>query len=176
MAAWRATTLGATLLFFGAAAAVLAWFWWNSRHPAPDQPAVPQDALLWRSCVAVTLLYLLVGSFWFQHWYLLWILAPSALLPTSRWTRILLPAYCLGVLWGSLANSFLRNLPPRPLSVTQIAAINVLAQVAPLLCVLGVIRLRQFAPRLLVALTRSRARVRHMPAQISAHYEMDDRP
>jgi hypothetical protein len=176
MAAWRAVTVGATLLFFAGAALVLAWLWQSGPPQAADQDSAPSDVLLWRGCVAVTLLYLLVGSFWFQHWYLLWVLAPSALLPASRWTRSLLPAYCLGVLWGSLANSFLRNLPPRPLSVTQIAAINVLAQVMPLLCVLGVIRLRQFAPRLLVALTRSCARFRYMPAQASAQYEMDDSP
>jgi hypothetical protein len=168
MAAWRATTLGATLLFFAGAAAVLAWLWWSDSRPTSEGDRVPSDTLLWRGCIAITLLYLLVGSFWFQHWYLLWILAPSALLPASRWTRTLLPAYCLGVLWGSLANSFLRNLPPRPLSVTQIVAINVLAQVIPLVCAIAVLQLGRFAPLLLLVLTRSRARFRHMPAQISA--------
>jgi len=57
-AAWRVTTLGATLLFFIGA--------------------------------AVTLVYLLIGSFWFQHWYLLWVLAPAALLPANRWALTLL--------------------------------------------------------------------------------------
>jgi hypothetical protein len=169
-------TLGATILFFAGAAVVLAWLWRSGRRLAPDQHSVASDALLWRGCVAVTLLYLLVGSFWFQHWYLLWILAPSALLPASRWTRTLLPAYCLGVLWGSLANTFLRNLPPRPLSVTQAAAINVLSQVLPLLCALGALLLLRSAPRLLVALRRSRAGLPYMPARASAQYEMDDRP
>ena len=173
-AAWRAVTLSATILFFVGAAMVLAWFWWSGRRSASDQWPTPPDALLWRGCVAVTLLYLLIGSFWFQHWYLLWVLAPSALLPASRWTRTLLPAYCLGVLWGSLANSFLRNLPIWPLSITQIAAINVLAQVMPLLCVLGVIQLGRLAPRLLAAIWRSRARFGYTPARASAQYEMDD--
>jgi hypothetical protein len=215
-AAWRAVTLGATILFFAGAALVLAWLWRSGPSQAPDQSlpekpptphakrrvlfgrrqesklsscdfasfaalrepfqtapqaSAPSDALLWRGCVAITLLYLLVGSFWFQHWYLLWVLAPSALLPAGRWTRTLLPVYCLGVLWGSLANSFLRNLPPRPLSVTQITAINVLAQVVPLLCVLG-----RLAPRLLATLRRSRAEFRYIPAQAAGQYEMDDRP
>jgi len=81
--------------------------------------------------MAVTLAYLLVGSFWFQHWYLLWVLAPAVLLPTSRWTLTLLPAYCLGALWSNLTNSFARNQPGYPLNDTQVGAINVLAQVAP---------------------------------------------
>jgi hypothetical protein len=174
--AWRAVTVGATLLFFAGAALVLAWLWWSDRRLASDQDSTLSDALLWCGCVAILLLYLLVGSFWFQHWYLLWVLAPSALLPASRWTRSLLPAYCLGVLWGSLANTFLRNLPPQPLNVTQIAAINVLAQVTPLLCVIGALQLERLAPRLLSALRRPRTTFRSIPAQASAPYEMDDRP
>ncbi len=175
-AAWRAVTLGATILFFAGAAVVLVWTWRGGHRLTPDQDSAPSDALLWRGCVAVTLLYLLVGSFWFQHWYLLWVLAPSALLPASRWTRTLLPAYCLGVLWGSLANSFLRNLPPQPLSVTQIAAINVLSQVMPLLCVLGALRLLRHASRLLTAIRPPRTSFPYKPAAASAPYEMDDSP
>jgi Glycosyltransferase family 87 len=195
-AAWRATTLGATAVSLVAAAAVLAWFWWNTRHTTNAAPpkleilsekpreshAKPQsrqenrissanctifanfaalrepfqtaseDALLWHGCIILTLLYLLIGSFWFQHWYLLWLLAPAALLPASRWTVTLLPAYCLGALWSNLTNSFLRYLPAHRLSATQVSAINVLAQVAPLLCVLVVTRIWSDAPRLLAQL------------------------
>jgi hypothetical protein len=175
-AAWRAVTLGATLLFFAGVALVLAWFWWSDRRLTPNQHPAASDVLLWRCCIVLTLLYLLVGSFWFQHWYLLWVLAPSALLPASRWTRTLLPAYCLGVLWGSLANSFLRNLPPRPLSVTQIAAINVLAQVMPLLCVIGAAYLWQLTTWLLAAVRPPRTSFPYAPAAASAPYEMDDSP
>jgi hypothetical protein len=95
------------------------------------------DALLWRGCGAVTLAYLLVGSFWFQHWYLLWVLAPAALLPASRWTQTLLPAYALGALLSDLANSFLLFLPSRPFTATQVSAISVIMQVLPLLGVLA---------------------------------------
>jgi hypothetical protein len=144
-AAWRIATLGATVVFCASAAVVLAWMWWSGQRLARDQHSAPADALLWHGCIAVTMLYLLVGSFWFQHWYLLWVLAPSALLPASRWTLTLLPVYCLGALWSSLANSFLPNLPSRPLSVTQVGAINVLAQVAPLLCLLGAIEVWRLA-------------------------------
>ena len=138
-AAWRTTTQAATLAFFVIAAGILAWFWWADRlrrrrrgwrmirrlvkrngKSAGEAP----DALLWRGAMAVTLAYLLVGSFWFQHWYLLWVLAPAVLLPDSRWTRTLLPAYCLGALWSNLTNSFARNQPGYLLNDTQVGAIN----------------------------------------------------
>ena len=63
----------------------------------------------------------------------LWVLAPAVLLPGSRWTLTLLPAYCLGALWSNLTNSFARNQPGYPLSDTHVGAINGLAQVVPLL-------------------------------------------
>jgi hypothetical protein len=160
LAAWRATTQAATLAFFAIAAAILAWFWWadqratrlvaDSSHDARSN-VTPADALLWRGAIAVTLAYLLVGSFWFQHWYLLWVLAPAALLPTSRWTLNPLPAYCLGVLLSNLMNSFARHQPGYPLSDTQVAALIGLAQVAPLLCALLATRIWHDAPHLLAA-------------------------
>jgi hypothetical protein len=115
------------------------------------------DALLWYSCVIVTLAYLLVGSFWFQHWYLLGVLAPAALLPASRWSRTLLPAYCLGALWSDLVNSFLIILPARPLSTSQVGAVNVLAQVLPLLSVLALTLLGRRILKLLAAHRRQPA-------------------
>jgi ALG3 protein len=130
--AWRATTYGATLLFFALAGAFLLWFWRRHQHLAIEKA----DALLWYGSMVVTLLYLLIGSFWFEHWYVLWVLAPAALLPTTRWARTLVPAYCLGALWSDLANSFLIVLPGRPLSATQVGAISVLAQALPLLVVI----------------------------------------
>jgi Glycosyltransferase family 87 len=160
LAAWRVTTQAATLAFFAIAAGILAWFWWADRRATSGQArlairpssgeertsgaaAEAADALLWRGVRAVTLAYLLVGSFWFQHWYLLWVLAPAVLLPTNRWALTLLPAYCLGALWSNLTNSFARNQATYPLSATQVSAINVLAQVAPLLCVLLATRIWQ---------------------------------
>jgi hypothetical protein len=145
-AAWRTATLGATIVFFAGALAVLTWFWWRDRQFV-DEPwrsagagcgvdSMRAGALLWRGCVSITLIYLLLGSFWFQHWYLLWLLAPAALLPASRSTLLLLPAYCLGALWSNLSNSFLRYLPGQALGATQVSAINLLIQVAPLFCVL----------------------------------------
>jgi len=180
--AWRATTQAATLAFLAIAAGILAWFWWADRCATPPTPLATDnspdarpDALLWRVAMAVTLAYLLVGSFWFQHWYLLWVLAPAVLLPGSRWTLTLLPAYCLGALWSNLTNSFARNQPGYPLNDTQVAAINGLAQILPLLCVLLVTRIWQDAPRLLVATRRMRAKSRSTVARAAAAHEMDQR-
>jgi hypothetical protein len=196
--AWRVTTLNATILFFAGAAVVLAWFWRSDRRRATDQQYVssvesqqmrrvqdrtppmnddrpePADALLWHGCVIITLVYLLIGSFWYQHWYLLWILAPAVLLPASRWTLTLLPAYCLGALWSNLTNSFLLTLPTRPLTPTQVSAINVLAQVAPLLLVIVVTRFWRDAPQLLAAARRRGAALRLKPITVASQYEMDD--
>jgi hypothetical protein len=187
LVAWRVTTQSATLAFFAIAAGILVWFWWADRqvrlaadtslNEEPNGESVGQapDALLWRGTMAVTLAYLLVGSFWFQHWYVLWVLAPAVLLPDSRWTIALLPAYCLGALWSNLTNSFARNQPAYLLNDTQVAGINSLAQVVPLLCVLLVMRIWQGAPRLLAAIRRVRAVSRSTVAGVAAAREMDHR-
>jgi hypothetical protein len=191
-AAWRTTTQAATLAFLVIAAGILIWFWWASRY-ATTRPALgtsgislgeklnvesagqAPDALLWRAALAVTLAYLLLGSFWFQHWYLLWVLAPAVLLPDSRWTRTLLPVYCLGALLSNLTNSFARNQPGYPLTDTQVGALNGLAQVAPLLCVLLATRIWHDAPGLLTAVRRIRAASRSTVAHAAAAQELDHR-
>lgn len=102
VAAWRGTTQAATVLFCVLAGVLLARFWRAVGHtPKPD------DALLWRGSIAVTMAFLLVGSFWFWHWYLLWVVVLAALLPTSRFTTTALPLLCLGALWFAIASDFL---------------------------------------------------------------------
>jgi hypothetical protein len=100
--AWQVTTQAATALFFVLAGVLLVRFW-----RAIGNTPKPDDALLWRSGIAVTMAFLLVGSFWFWHWYLLWVVVPAALLPTSRFTTIVLPICCLGAFWVALASDFL---------------------------------------------------------------------
>jgi hypothetical protein len=65
------------------------------------------DRFLWRVLTAVSMLYLLVGTFWFQHWYVLWVLAPAVLLPDSRFTSSLLPWLAFGALSANMGMSFL---------------------------------------------------------------------
>ncbi|MGB7876412.1 MAG: hypothetical protein WBL25_18675 [Anaerolineales bacterium] len=65
------------------------------------------DRLLWLVLTAISMSYLLIGSFWFQHWYVLWVLAPAVLLPDSRFTRSILPWLVFSALSSNAAMSFL---------------------------------------------------------------------
>jgi hypothetical protein len=62
---------------------------------------------LWHALTAISMLYLLVGSFWFQHWYVLWALVPAAILPDSLFTRLILPWLTFGALCSNVAMDFL---------------------------------------------------------------------
>jgi alpha-1,6-mannosyltransferase len=102
IAAWQVTMQAATALFFVLAGVLLVRFWRAiGNSPKPD------DVLLWRGGIAVTMAFLLVGSFWFWHWYLLWVIVLAALLPTSRFTTSVLPACCAGTIWLYIASDFL---------------------------------------------------------------------
>lgn len=61
----------------------------------------------WRVLVAISLLYLTLGAFWFQYWYFLWLLAPAVLLPGSRFTLKILPWLCFGGLVANLGSGML---------------------------------------------------------------------
>jgi formate hydrogenlyase subunit 4 len=76
--------------------------------------------------VAVILLYLIIGSFWFQPWYFLWLFAPAALLPESRWVRNVTPWLALGGLWSSAAASYLPPLTRTMLDRTGRVAVTVM--------------------------------------------------
>jgi ALG3 protein len=102
VAAWRVTTQAATVLFFVLAGLLLERFW-----RATVKPPVLDNAVLWRGSIAVIMAFLIVGSFWFWHWYLLWVVVLAALLPTSRFTTTVLPICCLGALWFYIASDFL---------------------------------------------------------------------
>jgi hypothetical protein len=96
--------------FFLAGALLIPLWLFNFRPKRWRSEPIPPEAgdrTLWRSLAAVSLWYLLAGSFWFQHWYLLWVLAPAAFLPDSRLTRTLLPWLAFGALSSNAAMSFL---------------------------------------------------------------------
>jgi hypothetical protein len=71
-------------------------------------PLNPDEAeqALWRALTVTSLFYLLIGSFWFQHWYVLWLVAPAALLLESSLTRSWLPWLSFGVLTSNMLMSF----------------------------------------------------------------------
>ena len=65
------------------------------------------DKIFWQTLATVSMSYLLVGTFWFQHWYVLWVLAPAVLLPDSRFIRRMLPWLVFGALSSNVTMSFL---------------------------------------------------------------------
>lgn len=99
VAAWRVMTQAATWSFFCGVGVILLRFW----RAAEAQRATVDEAVLWRYGIAVIMTFLLIGSFWFWPWYLLWALALGALLPSSRFMTTALPACCLGALWLYIA-------------------------------------------------------------------------
>lgn len=85
----------------------------------------------WRAATAINLFYLFVGSFWFQHWYVLWVLAPASLLPASRFTRHVLPWLCAGALCSNVVAGYLPLLPGPPLQRTGRVAAAVITTWLP---------------------------------------------
>ena len=88
---WPKTTVhslviyASTFLFGAAALAIcLTRFGYWRRNLAQ----VIDDKALWSTATLVTVIYLAVGSFWFQHWYVLWVLAIAALLPDQSFYAI----------------------------------------------------------------------------------------
>lgn len=77
---------------------------------------------LWVASVTVAMLYLLVGSFWFQHWYVMWVLAPAALLPNHPFTRRVLPWLCFGALSSNILYDTISRLPSMAVSVPTLQA------------------------------------------------------
>lgn len=98
-----------TRLFIAGALLVPLWMFnfrpkrWRSAETTVEEG----NQKLWRALAAISMLYLLVGSFWFQHWYVLWALAPAVLMPDSRLTRSVLPWLAFGALSSNMMIGFL---------------------------------------------------------------------
>ena len=60
----------------------------------------------------------MIGSFWFQFWYVLWVLAPAALVPQSRLTRWVVPWLSFGAMSSQLLGDYLPLLAGPPLDRT----------------------------------------------------------
>jgi hypothetical protein len=94
---------------FGAGALLIPLWLFNFRpNRWRSTPIPPQetDQILWRALAVISLLYLLVGSFWFQHWYVLWFLAPAVLLPNSHLVRSVFPWLAFGALSSNVVMGF----------------------------------------------------------------------
>ena len=107
-AALRLTTRLPTWLAVGATLFIPLWVFnyrpWRRR----GQPLDPLEAeqTLWRALAAVSLVFIFVGSFWFQHWYILWGLAPVVLLPAGFLARSFLPWLALAALSSNVFMDF----------------------------------------------------------------------
>ncbi len=89
------------------------------------------DHRLWQAVTAVSLLYLVFGAFWFQHWYLLWVLAPAALMPGSTFTRTFLPWLSFGALLANFGIGYLMKVLPRNSPRMQITILSLIIIWAP---------------------------------------------
>jgi len=127
----RRLSTGLPNWLFGVGALLIPLWTFNFRPKRwrSDDPVDPaeREHRLWRVMTAVSMLYLLVGTFWFQHWYVMWVLAPAVLLPSSRFTRSLMPWLVFGALSSNVAMSFLLatvlESAPRLSSYTTVVAI-----------------------------------------------------
>lgn len=135
--ALQLSTQGASL-FFGAVAVVqLLVFWRAVKRTSQLQPTsanAPQH-LMWRAAMWITLAYLLIGSFWFQHWYLTWVLALAALMPAAYFTRATLPWLCFGALASNIALDIVSNMPGAAFNRVQTTALTLGAMGLPVLVV-----------------------------------------
>jgi hypothetical protein len=115
----------ATLLFAGVALVLIGLMWRELRRTT-------DEAILWRTSCTVALAYLLIGSFWFQHWYLLLALVPAALVPQHALARFILPWYGVGALSSNVAGNMLQPLLEPAPSRLALAASDAIVVVAPL--------------------------------------------
>ncbi len=102
-------------LTFAVVAGVWLWRWWRGRTHT--------DATLWQALATVATLYFLVGSYWFQYWYLLWLAALVGMFPRSAWASKFLPAYGLGGLLATHTLDFLTQQQTFPAPTPALASV-----------------------------------------------------
>ncbi len=124
------------------AGALLIPLWMFNFRPrrwrSPQLPPEEADQALWRALAAVSMFYLLVGSFWFQHWYVLWAFAPAVLLPESRLVRSVLPWLAFGALSSNVAVDFFFAVAPENLLPIGEYILPAVIIWAPVLVVTGI--------------------------------------
>jgi hypothetical protein len=93
---------------------------------------------VWRVATGIMLAYLLVGSFWLQPWYLVWVLALAVLLPGDTFTLWVLPWYCFGALTSNFVLDTVGRLTAQPPSAAGMYGLSLIISLSPLLlAVLG---------------------------------------
>ena len=108
------------LIAFLVASTPLVWVAWRRR---PGRGGAPEAADYWsHMALLVTSLYLGLGSFWFQAWYLVLPVALVALLGRSRLTSVV-SAYCAGALLAAVVSDYLRAGDVFPSWVVSVAIV-----------------------------------------------------
>ncbi len=99
------------LLFFLMVLLICAWLmnYLPRRWRRSEQLPLEEERRFWMALSLTGLLYLIAGAYWFQHWYILWVLAPAALLPASVLTSSLLPWLGFGALTANISDNYLFN-------------------------------------------------------------------
>jgi hypothetical protein len=133
-AAHQVATGGATVLFCTIAGLIMLRVY-GVQDLLRLRPDPLPDNRLWWGGAAVTICYLLVGSFWFMPWYGLWALALAALLPASRLLQGIVAALCLGALWAGLLADYLTIGFGNALSPTLVTWVTVACLWLPILFV-----------------------------------------
>lgn len=154
-AARQAAIQASEALFLIIAAGLLFVFWRRITAKPAD------NTVVWHACITLTVVYLLVGCFWFQYWYVMWALVFAALLPASRTTTMLLPCFALGALWSNLVTDFLihdRARHFRWVQINQIMIVTLLTPAVAALLMLVLMRLPQARQFTRWVRTRLRAR------------------
>ena len=83
---------------------LLRWLW---RHTKAVRVAEAYDLFLLSAFVVM--LYLLIGSYWFQPWYLAWPIALAWLRPESLLATRVLPVFATGTLVAITLSDYMRN-------------------------------------------------------------------
>ena len=78
-----------------------------------------------RMCAVITLLYLLIGSYWFQAWYLAWPIALAWLHPEGKLARRVLPIFATSAMIAAVLSDYLRNAAVPILAPWQISVLVV---------------------------------------------------
>lgn len=124
---WPMMVSWSTLFFLPAAALLLLRAFLRPTDPATARLPTTRLPDLARTCTLLTLLYLLVGSFWFQPWYFVWVLAPAALWVDGRLPRQGLPWACCGALCSNVIYDHLTQLPIAALPEAHVYRVGVTA-------------------------------------------------
>jgi hypothetical protein len=115
--AHKLTTQLPTLLFgVFVLAFLLGFFFYHNKSNLKSVSPIGADRLLWFAMTVVSLLYLLVGSYWLQPWYFLWAIFPAVLIPTSQFTRWIIPWLGFGALASNVVVDFVTNASSEPLN------------------------------------------------------------